>query len=126
VSEGTRTPDTRDHNPVLYQLSYTHHVTCAAASVPAPRLARAEIISVRAPGDCLRLLADQELLGYEPGRIMRDPGGGYMSIDWGGILRPDVPLIELFICGSVIHLVGFTLLRSFPSERQRRYRRSRR
>jgi hypothetical protein len=25
VSEGTRTPDTRDHNPVLYLLSYTHH-----------------------------------------------------------------------------------------------------
>lgn len=39
-----------------------------------------------------------------------------MSIDWGGILRPDVPLIELFIRGSVIYLVGFTLLRSFPSE----------
>ncbi len=26
VTEGTRTPDTRDHNPVLYQLSYSHHV----------------------------------------------------------------------------------------------------
>src|SRR5262249_4346252 len=25
VTEGTRTPDTRDHNPVLYQLSYSHH-----------------------------------------------------------------------------------------------------
>ena len=25
VSEGTRTPDTLDHNQVLYQLSYTHH-----------------------------------------------------------------------------------------------------
>jgi hypothetical protein len=24
VSDGTRTRDTRDHNPVLYQLSYTH------------------------------------------------------------------------------------------------------
>jgi hypothetical protein len=27
VSDGTRTRDTRDHNPVLYQLSYTHHRT---------------------------------------------------------------------------------------------------
>jgi hypothetical protein len=25
VSDGIRTRDTRDHNPVLYQLSYTHH-----------------------------------------------------------------------------------------------------
>jgi hypothetical protein len=25
VSDGTRTRDTWDHNPVLYQLSYTHH-----------------------------------------------------------------------------------------------------
>jgi hypothetical protein len=26
VSEGTRTPDRRDHNPELYQLSYAHQV----------------------------------------------------------------------------------------------------
>ena len=26
VSDGARTRDNRDHNPVLYQLSYTHHV----------------------------------------------------------------------------------------------------
>lgn len=25
MSDGTRTHDTWDHNPVLYQLSYTHH-----------------------------------------------------------------------------------------------------
>jgi hypothetical protein len=25
VSDGNRTRDNRDHNPVLYQLSYTHH-----------------------------------------------------------------------------------------------------
>jgi hypothetical protein len=25
VTEGTRTLDTWDHNPVLYQLSYSHH-----------------------------------------------------------------------------------------------------
>ena len=25
VDEGTRTPDDRDHNPGLYQLSYAHH-----------------------------------------------------------------------------------------------------
>ena len=26
VSDGARTRDTQDHNLVLYQLSYTHHV----------------------------------------------------------------------------------------------------
>jgi hypothetical protein len=32
VSDGARTRDNRDHNPVLYQLSYTHHG--AAESIP--------------------------------------------------------------------------------------------
>ncbi len=27
MSDGARTRDPRDHNPVLYQLSYTHHRT---------------------------------------------------------------------------------------------------
>ena len=26
VGDGTRTRDTRNHNPMLYQLNYTHHV----------------------------------------------------------------------------------------------------
>ena len=26
MTDGTRTRDPRDHNPVLYQLSYSHHV----------------------------------------------------------------------------------------------------
>ena len=32
VSDGARTRDPRDHNPVLYQLSYTHHAAGAAGS----------------------------------------------------------------------------------------------
>src|SRR3712207_9447192 len=31
VSDGARTRDTQDHNLVLYQLSYTHHVSRTAA-----------------------------------------------------------------------------------------------
>jgi hypothetical protein len=31
VSDGARTRDTQDHNLVLYQLSYTHHVSRPAA-----------------------------------------------------------------------------------------------
>ena len=26
VDDGTRTRDTRNHNPMLYQLNYTHHI----------------------------------------------------------------------------------------------------
>ena len=33
MSDGARTRDNRDHNPVLYQLSYTHHG--AATSIAA-------------------------------------------------------------------------------------------
>ena len=29
VSDGARTHDTRNHNPMLYQLNYTHHVGSA-------------------------------------------------------------------------------------------------
>jgi hypothetical protein len=28
VNDGARTRDNRNHNPVLYQLSYNHHALC--------------------------------------------------------------------------------------------------
>lgn len=28
VDDGVRTHDRRSHNPVLYQLSYAHHIAC--------------------------------------------------------------------------------------------------
>ena len=31
VGEGTRTLDTRNHNPMLYQLNYAHHIVLLAA-----------------------------------------------------------------------------------------------
>jgi hypothetical protein len=34
VSEGTRTPDRRDHNPELYQLSYAHRGGLNLATQP--------------------------------------------------------------------------------------------
>ncbi len=34
VSDGNRTRDNLDHNQVLYQLSYTHHVHTSAAMAP--------------------------------------------------------------------------------------------
>lgn len=37
VTEGTRTPDIRDHNPTLYQLSYGHHARAPVQSTGAPR-----------------------------------------------------------------------------------------
>ncbi len=41
MAEGTRTPDHRDHNPGLYQLSYRHrgrHIVSPAAAPPEGRL----------------------------------------------------------------------------------------
>lgn len=32
MSEGTRTPDRRDHNPELYQLSYAHRGSLESSS----------------------------------------------------------------------------------------------
>jgi hypothetical protein len=36
VNDGARTRDISDHNRVLYQLSYAHHVLCGA-SLPFPQ-----------------------------------------------------------------------------------------
>ncbi len=35
VDDGNRTHDTRSHNPVLYQLSYAHHITTCGKTSPA-------------------------------------------------------------------------------------------
>ncbi len=34
VGDGTRTRDTWNHNPVLYQLNYTHHMKLLSESTP--------------------------------------------------------------------------------------------
>ena len=36
VDDGTRTRDSRNHNPGLYQLSYVHHIDYAATSMARP------------------------------------------------------------------------------------------
>ena len=56
MSDGTRTRDTRDHNPVLYQLSYTHHrtnrsiVAAQPASLPSTSVAARWACSLVGPG----------------------------------------------------------------------------
>jgi hypothetical protein len=41
VADGDRTHDHRNHNPVLYRLSYSHHLTrCTTESTPAAELVR--------------------------------------------------------------------------------------
>jgi hypothetical protein len=39
VADGTRTRDNRNHNPGLYQLSYSHHRTFCRHALPAPQSA---------------------------------------------------------------------------------------
>ena len=34
VGDGTRTRDTRNHNPMLYQLNYTHHIGTEGTGTP--------------------------------------------------------------------------------------------
>ncbi len=34
MGDGTRTRDTWNHNPVLYQLNYTHHMKLLSESTP--------------------------------------------------------------------------------------------
>lgn len=44
VSDGTRTRDTQDHNLVLYQLNYTHHV-CISRTVSGSPSAASTILA---------------------------------------------------------------------------------
>ena len=44
MADGTRTRDSRDHNPGLYQLSYGHRASGIVAEAPAP-------IPLREPAD---------------------------------------------------------------------------
>ena len=52
VDDGVRTHDRRSHNPVLYQLSYAHHI---ALLVPEPKMAHPaglEPATIRLEGGC--------------------------------------------------------------------------
>ncbi|VXC73310.1 conserved hypothetical protein [Pseudomonas sp. 9Ag] len=52
VDDGVRTHDRRSHNPVLYQLSYAHHITLL---VPEPKMAHPaglEPATIRLEGGC--------------------------------------------------------------------------
>ncbi len=55
VDDGDRTHDNRSHNPVLYQLSYAHHIalllTCAKAAFMA-HPAGLEPATIRLEGGC--------------------------------------------------------------------------
>lgn len=39
VADGTRTHDNRNHNPGLYQLSYSHHIFSCADTKPLHQIA---------------------------------------------------------------------------------------
>jgi glyoxylate reductase len=108
VAEGTRTPDHRDHNPGLYQLSYRHRVTgqnsrglkiLASRHFPGPawdELADVEYLNGSLPKgaggrrDEIEALAvvgetvDDETLDLFPNlKIVANYGVGYDSIDVG-------------------------------------------
>ena len=52
VWSGNRTHDTRSHNPVLYQLSYAHHITLACTERHMAHPAGLEPATIRLEGGC--------------------------------------------------------------------------
>ena len=52
VDDGDRTHDTRSHNPVLYQLSYAHHIALLVPSCQMAHPAGLEPATIRLEGGC--------------------------------------------------------------------------
>lgn len=53
VDDGNRTHDTRSHNPVLYQLSYAHHIAfCLSQDRQMAHPAGLEPATIRLEGGC--------------------------------------------------------------------------
>ncbi len=52
VDDGNRTHDTRSHNPVLYQLSYAHHIAMLVPDCQMARPAGLEPATIRLEGGC--------------------------------------------------------------------------
>ena len=52
VDDGNRTHDTRSHNPVLYQLSYAHHIAVLVPDSPMAHPAGLEPATIRLEGGC--------------------------------------------------------------------------
>ena len=52
VDEGDRTLDTRSHNPVLYQLSYAHHINLLVPECQMAHPAGLEPATIRLEGGC--------------------------------------------------------------------------
>lgn len=60
VDDGNRTHDTRSHNPVLYQLSYAHHILLLVPAALA-RPAGLEPATIRLEGGCSIQLSYERL-----------------------------------------------------------------
>jgi hypothetical protein len=71
VSDGARTRDNRDHNPVLYQLSYTHHRGLAEAE-PLERVYVERGVSAAGGASAAAAARDVSVSG---------PGAGTMTVE---------------------------------------------
>ena len=70
MDDGTRTRDNRNHNPGLYQLSYSHHLKqiCNAVMQILVRPARLELTTPGLEGRCSIRLSYGRLSVQRPGR----------------------------------------------------------
>ena len=66
VDDGNRTHDTRSHNPVLYQLSYAHHIALLEPSALLARPAGLEPATIRLEGGCSIQLSYGRVCGCNP------------------------------------------------------------
>ena len=66
VDDGNRPHDTRSHNPVLYQLSYAHHIALLEPSTPMAHPAGLEPATIRLEGGCSIQLSYGRVCGDNP------------------------------------------------------------
>ena len=73
VANGTRTHDNRNHNPGLYQLSYSHHLklhyNISRTAQPDSNRARLRVTRRNLTSKHIQLLADDYTAKGEPGSI---------------------------------------------------------
>jgi FAD dependent oxidoreductase len=107
VADGTRTHDSRDHNPGLYQLSYRHREPAQDSRGPAVRWARVSALRPAATGWWPEEAASVEPPAPLAGDATADVvivGGGYLGM-WTAWqltqLAPgaDVVLLKALLCG---------------------------
>ena len=93
VDDGSRTHDTGNHNPVLYQLSYAHHIACC--------ILHESFLTYQ-----LRLMARPA--GFEPATT-RLEGGCSIRLSYGRLLSSLIKYLTLSSNTAQLYLFSFRI-----------------